>query len=155
MVQRNNLLDSTSPNPSVETLLHAFLPHKYIDHTHSNAILSITDQSNGESLIKSIYGSQVGIVNYVMPGFDLAKACEKIYSKDPNVKGLILLRHGIFTFGDTAKESYDRMIKLVSLAEKELKKLNSEHKEYSYNFNPEQINDIDFEHFYLFLLLLY
>ena len=121
-IQREQLLNLKSPNPSIETLLHAFLPHKFIDHTHSNAILSLTDQSNGESLIKSIYGSEVGIVNYVMPGFDLAKACEKIYSKNPNVKGLILLKHGIFTFGETAKESYERMINLVSKAENFIKK---------------------------------
>ena len=121
-IQREQLLNIKSPNPSVETLLHAFLPHKYIDHTHSNAILSLTDQSNGRSLIKSIYGDKVGIVDYIMPGFDLAKACEKMYSNNPRVKGLILLKHGIFTFGDTAKESYGRMIDLVSKAENYIKK---------------------------------
>ncbi len=124
-IQREQLLNIKSPNPSVETLLHAFLPHKYIDHTHSNAILSLTDQSNARSLIKSIYGDKVGIIDYVMPGFDLAKACGKIYSNNPNVKGLILLKHGIFTFGDTAKESYGRMIDLVSKAESYIKKGNN------------------------------
>ena len=121
-IQREQLLNIKSPNPSVETLLHAFLPHKYIDHTHSNAILSLTDQSNGKSLIKNIYGDKVGIVDYVMPGFDLAKVCEKIYLNNPEVLGLILLKHGIFTFGNTAKESYDRMIDLVSKAENFIKK---------------------------------
>ena len=124
-IQREQLKNINSPNPSVETLLHAFLPHKYIDHTHSNAILSLTDQIYGHKLAKDIYENKVGIVDYVMPGFDLAKACEKIYSKNPKVIGLILLKHGIFTFGNTAKESYERMIELVSIAEQFLKKGNN------------------------------
>ena len=124
-IQRDQLKNTKSPNPSVETLLHAFLPHKYIDHTHSNAILSLTDQINGYKLAKDIYGNKVGIVSYVMPGFNLAKACKKIYSKNPKVIGLILLKHGIFTFGNTAKESYERMIELVSIAEQFIKKGNN------------------------------
>ena len=114
---RNNLLNSLSPNPSVETLLHAFLPHKYIDHTHSNAILSLVNLENSNTILKKVFGNKLAIVPYVMPGFDLAKICYKIYNKNKKVEGLLLLNHGIFTFGETAEDSYNRMIKYVTLAE--------------------------------------
>ncbi|MBT3515436.1 MAG: bifunctional aldolase/short-chain dehydrogenase [Nitrospina sp.] len=115
--QRTHLLDAASPNPSVETLLHAFLPHKFIDHSHADAILVIADQPDAESLCKKIYGETMGIVSYIMPGFDLAKAAAAVYEKNPNVKGLVLINHGLFTFGNTAKESYDRHIEAVQQAE--------------------------------------
>ena len=115
--QRTHLLDAASPNPSVETLLHAFLPHKFIDHSHADAILVIADQPNAESLCENIYGDTMGIVPYIMPGFDLAKAAAEVYEKNPDVKGLVLIRHGLFTFGNTAKESYDRHIEAVQQAE--------------------------------------
>ena len=76
-VQRCNLLDSKSPNPSVETLLHAFLPHKFIDHTHSNAVLALTDQPDGEALAADVYGKRAALVPYVMPGFALAKKAQR------------------------------------------------------------------------------
>ena len=76
-VQRCNLLDSKSPNPSVETLLHAFLPHKFIDHTHSNAVLALTDQPDGEALAADVYGKRAALVPYVMPGFALAKKTQR------------------------------------------------------------------------------
>jgi len=116
--QRANLLDSSSPNPSVETLLHAFLPHKFIDHTHSNAVLSLTDQPGGDALCRKVFGKRMGYVPYILPGFALAKKAFEVYQQDPSVEGLILFKHGIFTFGDTAKEAYSRMIEQVSLAEK-------------------------------------
>ncbi len=119
---RNNLLNSSSPNPSVETLLHAFLPHKYIDHTHSNAILSLVNLENSNTILKRIFGKKLAIVPYVMPGFDLAKICHQIYNKDKKVEGLLLLNHGIFTFAETAEDSYKRMIKYVTLAENYIKK---------------------------------
>ncbi len=118
--QRTNLLDASSPNPSVETLLHAFLPHKFIDHTHSNAVLGLSDQSNGYKICHEVFGDQMGFVPYIMPGFALAKAAVKIYRQKPSVRGLILLNHGIFTFSETAKETYDIMIKMVTRAEKRL-----------------------------------
>ena len=121
-LQRRCLLDSKSPNPSVETLLHAFLPFKFIDHTHANAILSLIDQPNDVEICKKIFGKKMGIVPYVIPGFDLAKLAYKVFKENEKVEGLILLNHGIFTFGNTAKESYDRMIKYVTIAEKELSK---------------------------------
>jgi len=121
-VQRCNLLDSKSPNPSVETLLHAFLPHKFIDHTHSNAVLALTDQPDGEALAADLYGKRAALVPYVMPGFALAKKTNEIARKNPDVEGLILLKHGIFSMGATAEEAYVRMIDLVTLAEKRLAK---------------------------------
>lgn len=121
-VQRANLLDSTAPNPSVETLLHAFLPHKFVDHTHSNAVLAICDQPDAAKLCREVFGDRAALVPYIMPGFDLAKACADVYEKHPDVEGLILLKHGIFTFGDTARESYERMISLVTLAERHIAK---------------------------------
>ena len=121
-VQRSNLLDAKSPNPSVETLLHAFLPHKFIDHTHSNAVLSLTDQPDGEALAADLYGKRAALVPYVMPGFALARKCSEVGQANPNVEGLILLKHGIFSMGATAEEAYGRMIDLVTLAEKRLAK---------------------------------
>lgn len=116
--QRINLLDASSPNPSVETLLHAFLPHKFIDHSHADASLVIANQPNAEEICREIYGESFGLVSYIMPGFLLAKAAAEAYEKNPNVKGLVLINHGLFTFGETAKESYDRHIEAVTLAEK-------------------------------------
>ena len=116
-LQRANLIDPSSPNPSVETLLHAFLPHAFVDHTHSTAILSIVDQPNGPDLCREIFGDRLGIVDYVAPGFELSKVAAEVYEADPSVEGLILDKHGIFTFGDTAESAYERMIEHVSLAE--------------------------------------
>jgi rhamnose utilization protein RhaD (predicted bifunctional aldolase and dehydrogenase)/NAD(P)-dependent dehydrogenase (short-subunit alcohol dehydrogenase family) len=115
--QRTNLIDSASPNPSVETLLHAFLPHRFIDHTHSTALLSVTDQPDGEAQCRALYGPRMGYVPYIMPGFGLAKKAAEVYEQDPAVEGLVLLKHGIFTFGETAREAYERMIAMVTLAE--------------------------------------
>ncbi len=119
---RNNLLNPSSPNPSVETLLHAFLPHKYIDHTHSNAILSLVNLENSDQILKKIFGNKLAIIPYVMPGFDLAKICYQIYNENKKVEGLLLLNHGIFTFAETAEDSYKRMIKYVTIAENFIKK---------------------------------
>ena len=121
-VQRANLLDSKSPNPSVETLLHAFLPLKVIDHTHSNAVLALTDQPDGEALAADLYGKRAALVPYVMPGFALAKKTAEIAKAHPDVEGLILLKHGIFSMGATAEEAYVRMIDLATMAEKRLAK---------------------------------
>lgn len=115
--QRINLLDASAPNPSVETLLHAFLPHKFVDHTHANAVLALSDQEGGDDLCRDVYGSRMGYVPYIMPGFALAKKAKEVFEADPNVEGLVLLKHGIFTFGDTAQQAYERMIEMVSLAE--------------------------------------
>ena len=118
--QRINLLDSGAPNPSVETLLHAFLPHKFIDHTHSTAVLALTDQPDGEAIVRDLYGARVAYVPYTIPGFALAKSVADIFDKHPDVEGLVLLRHGIFTFADDAKTAYERMIEFVTMAEQRL-----------------------------------
>ena len=118
--QRINLLDSTAPNPSVETLLHAFLPHKFIDHTHSTAVLALTDQPDGEAVVREVYGDNVAYVPYTIPGFALAKSVADVFDKNPKVEGLVLLQHGIFTVGENAREAYERMIHFVTLAEERL-----------------------------------
>ena len=118
--QRRNLLDASAPNPSVETLLHAFLPHKFIDHTHSNAVLALTDQPDGADLCREVYGERVALVPYVMPGFALAKSCAAVHAAHPEAETLILLKHGIFTMGASAREAYERMIEMASLAEARL-----------------------------------
>ncbi len=120
-VQRLNLLDSAAPNPSVETLLHAFLPHKFVDHTHAAAVLSLVDQPDGEALAREVYDGRMGIVPYIAPGFGLAKAAAEVFEDDPRVEGLVLHKHGIFTFGENAREAYERMIEMVSLAESRLR----------------------------------
>ncbi len=119
-VLRANLIDPSAPNPSVETLLHTFLPHKYVDHTHSTAVLSFADQPDAAEHCAELYGRRMGLVPYIMPGFQLAKKAAEVFEADPAVEGLVLLKHGIFTFGDTAREAYERMIGAVSLAEERL-----------------------------------
>jgi rhamnose utilization protein RhaD (predicted bifunctional aldolase and dehydrogenase)/NAD(P)-dependent dehydrogenase (short-subunit alcohol dehydrogenase family) len=118
--QRINLLDSAAPNPSVETLLHAFLPHKFIDHTHAAAVLSLVDQPNGQELIEEVYDGTMGFVPYVIPGFGLAKLAAEVHEAKADVSGLILHKHGIFTFGETARAAYELMIDMVSRAEARL-----------------------------------
>src|SRR5271154_5972174 len=120
--QRVNLLDSAAPNPSVETLLHAFLPHKVIDHTHSTAVLALTDQPDGEAVAREVFGNQVAYVPYTIPGFALAKSVADVFDRNRDVEGLVLLQHGIFTFGDSARQSYERMIEMGTRAEERLAK---------------------------------
>ena len=85
--ERANLLDSNAPTPSIETLLHAFMPFKFVDHTHSNAVLSLTNQINGEDLCREVFGGRVGIVEYIKPGFDLAQDAAAVFESDPDVEG--------------------------------------------------------------------
>ena len=115
--QRQLLLDPAAPNPSVETLLHAFIPDKFVDHTHSTAILALADQPDSAAIFAEIFGGRVALVPYVMPGFDLARAAGDARDACPDAEGLILLKHGVFSFGPTAQDSYERMIALVSAAE--------------------------------------
>lgn len=127
-VMRQACLDPESPDPSVETLLHAFLPHKFIDHTHSNTILSIANLPNATALFREIFGNKVAILPWIMPGFKLAKACSSAYKNNKDIQGIILLNHGIFSFGESAEESYKIMQDLVSTAELLLKKKNKHNK---------------------------
>ena len=119
---KTQLTNATSPTPSVETILHAILPFKYVDHTHADAVVTISNTSDGEKRIREIYGNRVVIVPYVMPGFDLAKEVSRLFSEmaSDETEGIVLLNHGIFSFGSTARESYDRMIDLVNVAEQYL-----------------------------------
>jgi rhamnose utilization protein RhaD (predicted bifunctional aldolase and dehydrogenase)/NAD(P)-dependent dehydrogenase (short-subunit alcohol dehydrogenase family) len=126
--QRRALIDPAAPNPSVEALLHAFLPHSFVDHTHATALLALADQPDAELVCREVYGERVVIVPYVMPGFALAKACADRYEQAAAaaaisgvpLEGMVLLQHGLFSFGATAEQSYDRMIALVGLAEQRL-----------------------------------
>jgi rhamnose utilization protein RhaD (predicted bifunctional aldolase and dehydrogenase)/NAD(P)-dependent dehydrogenase (short-subunit alcohol dehydrogenase family) len=119
-LQRGNLIDSTAPNPSVETLLHAFLPHKFVNHTHANAVLALCDRPDGLELTEKLYGGRASVVPYIMPGFALAKAAKDVFDAHPDCEGLILHKHGVFSFGASAEEAYERMIALVSRAERHL-----------------------------------
>ncbi|MBT6327886.1 MAG: bifunctional aldolase/short-chain dehydrogenase, partial [Candidatus Thioglobus sp.] len=124
---KTQLTNASAPAPSVETILHAILPFKYVDHTHADAVVTISNTSNGEERIREIYGDRVVVVPYVMPGFDLSKDVDRLFSEQATDKteGMVLLNHGIFSFGDTAKQAYDRMIELVDLAEQYLIKQNA------------------------------
>lgn len=117
---RANLLDQSAPNPSLETLLHGFLPAKFVDHSHATAILVLVNQPNAEAICKELFGDRLAVVPYVMPGYDLSVAAAKIAEDNPNCDGLWLVNHGLFTFGATARESYDRMIEFVNMAERYL-----------------------------------
>ncbi len=121
-LQRSNLINSGSPNPSVEALLHAFIPHKFVDHTHSTGVLAIIDQENSFDLAKEVFGDRFGFVPYIMPGFGLAKKAAEVYESNPDVDGLILDKHGIFTFAEDAKDAYDLMIDAVTKAEEYVEK---------------------------------
>jgi len=144
--QKRKLINIKSPNPSVETFLHAFLPFKYVDHTHADAILNATNRPGGLHFCKKIFGNKVSIVPYVMPGFNLSKKVSEIYSKNPKINCLILMNHGIFTFSNDAKEAYSLMIKYVSQAERAIKKLKvkkiKQIKNYSTKFSTHDIAPI-------------
>ena len=118
--QRAAMLDPGAPNPSIEAILHAVIPQKFVDHTHANAIVAITNHKDGRKVVEDLYGDRVAIIPYVMPGFDLAKAVAKALAKveAKKLEGLILMNHGIFTMHDDARESYELMIRLVTEAEK-------------------------------------
>jgi rhamnose utilization protein RhaD (predicted bifunctional aldolase and dehydrogenase)/NAD(P)-dependent dehydrogenase (short-subunit alcohol dehydrogenase family) len=119
-----HVLRAGAPPPSVETLLHAILPHRYVDHTHADAVLAISNAPEGEKRIREIYGERVAVIPYVMAGFDLAAYCAREFPRQATAKtvGMVLLSHGIFSFGADARESYERMIELVSMAEDYLQK---------------------------------
>jgi rhamnose utilization protein RhaD (predicted bifunctional aldolase and dehydrogenase)/NAD(P)-dependent dehydrogenase (short-subunit alcohol dehydrogenase family) len=117
--QRAAMTDQTAPDPSVEAVLHALIPHAFVDHTHADAVVALTNTPRGAELVAEVYGDRVLVIPYVMPGFPLARAVyERAQGLDwSRLDGMILLNHGIFTWGDTARASYDAMIRLVSAAE--------------------------------------
>jgi rhamnose utilization protein RhaD (predicted bifunctional aldolase and dehydrogenase)/NAD(P)-dependent dehydrogenase (short-subunit alcohol dehydrogenase family) len=115
-IERASLIDAAAPDPSVETMLHAFLPHKFVDHTHARAVLSLINQLDSEQKCAEAFAGRLGFVPYLMPGFGLAKKAIEVFERDHPADGLILDKHGIVTFGDTAREAYERMIEMVALA---------------------------------------
>lgn len=112
-----------APSPSVETILHAVLPFRFVDHTHADAVVTLTNSVGGEDRVRKLYGDRVIVVPYVMPGFDLARQIGEAFAQEATDKtvGMVLLNHGVFTFSDSAEESYERMIELVSMAENALR----------------------------------
>jgi len=109
-----------SLTPSIETLLHAFLPHRYIFHTHSLALLTLSNQAEGDRFCREALGAGYGMVPYIQPGLGLARYAMKAYDEDPSIEGMVLHNHGLVTFGETSKEAYDRMIDGVSRIEERI-----------------------------------
>ncbi len=117
-----HMLKASAPAPSIETILHGLMPQKFVDHTHADAVLSVSNTKDGEKRVREVYGKRCVVIPYLMPGFDLAQLCAKEFKRQstPQTVGMVLLSHGIFSFGETAREAYERMIELVTLAEKYL-----------------------------------
>ncbi len=113
---------ASAPTASVEAILHAALPYKFVDHTHADALVTITNTPDGEARIRELYGDDLVVIPYVMPGFDLARTVAERFPIEAHegTLGMVLMNHGLFTFGDTAKASYERMIALVERAERYL-----------------------------------
>jgi len=122
-------LRAGAPSPSVETILHAILPHIYVDHTHADAVLSVSNAPDGDKRVREIYGDRVVVIPYIMAGFDLAAYCAREFPRQAgeNTTGMVLLSHGIFSWGKDARESYERMIELVSMAEEYLQRKKAWH----------------------------
>lgn len=124
---KTHMTRASAPTPSVEAILHAILPYRFVDHTHADAVVTLTNTPNGLDKIKEVYGNTVVVIPYVMPGFDLARLCAEYFQahRTSETIGMVLMNHGIFSFGETAKESYDRMIDLVGQAEDYIKNNNA------------------------------
>jgi len=118
----SHTLRAGAPAPSVEAILHASLPHKYVDHTHADAVLSVSNAPDGEQRIRDIYGDKVVVIPYIMAGFDLAAYCAREFPRQrtKNTVGMVLLSHGVFSFAEDARDSYELMVELVSMAERYL-----------------------------------
>lgn len=116
-----NRIDATAPTASIEGLLHAFLNHKYVDHSHADSILILTNQTNGADLVQEALGSKAVVCPYINPGFRLAKGVAELVGKNPEAEAVICMNHGIFTFGPDAETSYGRMIHYVNKAEQFIK----------------------------------
>lgn len=115
--QRTHMFDASAPNPSIETLLHAFFPAKFVDHTHADAILALTNHPEGEQHVRDALGTDICLVPYVKPGFDLAVLAARCFRDHPGCTGMVLMQHGLFTWGETAREAYERHIELVAAAD--------------------------------------
>jgi rhamnose utilization protein RhaD (predicted bifunctional aldolase and dehydrogenase)/NAD(P)-dependent dehydrogenase (short-subunit alcohol dehydrogenase family) len=121
---RTHMTLASAPTPSVEAILHATLPYRYVDHTHADTVIAVTNTADGERRVREIYGDDVVVIPYVMPGFDLARLCAERFAATatPRTIGMVLMNHGIFSFGESARQSYDRMIELVTRAEDYVKR---------------------------------
>jgi len=124
-LRRASLLEARAPDPSIETLLHAFLPHKFIDHTHSTPMIALADLPDAEGAVGEIFGDRIAVVPFIKPGFELARVAAEIHDANPGVEGLLLINHGHFAFGDSARQSYDRLIEQTNRAEDWLVKRNA------------------------------
>lgn len=113
-------LDPTAPAPSVESLLHAYLPHPAVQHSHADVIVTLTNVANGEEQIRDVFGERVVVIPYVMPGFDLARMVTELWPAqyDDRTTGMVLLNHGLFTFGETTEEAYGRHHELITTAQR-------------------------------------
>ena len=118
--QRTSLMDPAAPNPSVEALLHAWVSPRYVDHSHSNAILALADQPDGEAICRDLFGDRLSIAAYCMPGFALAQLAASTFDARPEAEGMVLLKHGLFTWGEDARSSYERHVEFADLAERKL-----------------------------------
>ncbi|MBN4079321.1 bifunctional aldolase/short-chain dehydrogenase [Beggiatoa alba] len=118
-VQRAAMTDPAAPNPSVEAILHAIIPFTFVDHTHADAVVTLTNTPGGEARIGALYGERVLIVPYTMPGFVLAKVIWQMTQAVDwsQLDGMVLMNHGVFSFADDARSSYEKMIELVTMAE--------------------------------------
>ncbi|MFQ5889495.1 MAG: bifunctional aldolase/short-chain dehydrogenase [Gemmatimonadota bacterium] len=114
---RRAAFDADAPLPSIETLVHAFLPHRYIDHSHADAVLALTNQPGGEAMVREAVGEGVVIVPYVRPGFELAIAMAEAHEQEPAADAFVLLHHGLFTGGEDARSAYERHIEIVDACE--------------------------------------
>jgi rhamnose utilization protein RhaD (predicted bifunctional aldolase and dehydrogenase)/NAD(P)-dependent dehydrogenase (short-subunit alcohol dehydrogenase family) len=112
-------LDPEAPRPSVESLLHAFLPFDAVQHSHADAIVTLTNAADGERIVEDVLGTGVVVVPYVMPGFDLAREVRRVWKEQPHVeaRGMVLMKHGLVTFGATSREAYEQHVELLRLAE--------------------------------------
>lgn len=120
--QRAAMSNQSFPNPSIEAILHAIIPYAFVDHTHADAIVTLTNTPNGKALVEKLYGENMLIIDYVMPGFELAKHIYDITRTIgwDNLTGMILMHHGVFTFDDNAQRAYENMIDIVTVAEEYL-----------------------------------
>ncbi len=121
---KSSQTDPKAPAPSVEAILHAIIPCRYVDHTHADAVVTISNTEGGEEKIRALYDDDILVLPYVMPGFILAK---QVYAATQDTdwskcRGIILLHHGVFTFDDDARKSYEAMIDVVTQAEKYIHK---------------------------------
>ena len=122
-----SMTNPNAPSPSIEAILHALIPCKFVDHTHTDAVVALSNSPNGKEVLETLYGEDVLILPYIMPGFVLATQVYEA-TKDidwANLEGIVLMHHGLFTFNDDAKESYDKMIELVTKAEDHLKSIDA------------------------------